>query len=107
MASDEQSISSVEQGDDAVSCEENEYEMEQHKFLRHWTYCIRSDFASMSGVPATWEDGHPKQWGQEEAKIFLERRTGTTKLCCRPWGNRPHELFSRRFGFIWKPSFQL
>ncbi|GAT24900.1 F-box and wd40 domain protein [Aspergillus luchuensis] len=80
MASDAQSISSLEQEDDIMSCDENEYEIDQHKFLRHWKYCIRSDFASLSGVPATWEDGHPKHWGQEEAKIFLDGEATTPAI---------------------------
>ena len=44
---------------------------------KKWVYFIRSEFASPSGVPVTWEGSHPKDWGQEEAKILLDGEATT------------------------------
>ncbi|PWY67049.1 WD40 repeat-like protein [Aspergillus eucalypticola CBS 122712] len=80
MTSESSFSSSSEHTGDPISCEENDNEMDERKFLKNWTYCIRSDFASLSGVPATWENGHPKHWGQEEAKIFLDGEATTPAI---------------------------
>ncbi|RAK86745.1 WD40 repeat-like protein [Aspergillus costaricaensis CBS 115574] len=80
MTSESSFSSSSEHTGDPISCEENDNEMDERKFLKNWTYCIRSDFASLSGVPATWENGYPKYWGQEEAKIFLDGEATTPAI---------------------------
>ncbi|OJJ67617.1 hypothetical protein ASPBRDRAFT_660900 [Aspergillus brasiliensis CBS 101740] len=74
------SRSSSEHTEDSMSCEEDDNVIDEHKFLKKWTYCIRSNFASLSGKPETWEDGHPKHWGQEEAKILLDGEPTTPAI---------------------------
>lgn len=45
--------------------------MNQTQFLEAYTYALEQDFTSPSGVPASWEPGYLKVWGQEKAKIPL------------------------------------
>lgn len=46
--------------------------MDEEKFAQKWTYSLRSDFISSSGVPAAWAPGNPQYWGQENARIRLD-----------------------------------
>lgn len=48
--------------------------------MQDFTYRLECNFASPSGEPATWAPGHPKQWGQERAKIRLDGTATTPTL---------------------------
>ncbi|RHZ57688.1 WD40 repeat domain-containing protein [Aspergillus thermomutatus] len=81
MVTESPSTSSPERvEEDSMPFEESENEMDEQKFLEKWTYNIRSDFTSSSGMPATWAAGHPKHWGQEKAKVRLDGDATTPTL---------------------------
>jgi hypothetical protein len=66
--------------DDTSSIEDDENTMDEQKFLKQWEYSLRSDFTSESGTPATWAPGHPKHWGEEDAKINLDGEATTPTI---------------------------
>lgn len=54
--------------------------MNSRKFLEQYTYALENDFTSPSGEPAAWAPDHPKYWGQERAKIWLDGNASTLAL---------------------------
>lgn len=39
---------------------------------KDWVYAVARDFKAEDGTPATWADGHPRYWGDEDFKIPLD-----------------------------------
>ncbi|KAE8157664.1 hypothetical protein BDV40DRAFT_308510 [Aspergillus tamarii] len=54
--------------------------MNGREFVQNFTYRLERDFVSSAGEPAAWAPGHPKQWGQERAKIRLGGIASTPTL---------------------------
>ena len=42
--------------------------------MARFSYALKEDWKSATGVPATWAPGHPKYWDEELAKVLLGAR---------------------------------